>query len=80
MNFLLVIVTLVSLGFAVMLLVLNWRLIREARCRSAARVEALIGAASTPVPDAAPMEVAPAPRAQVKLTTRIVEPVEAVAQ
>ena len=73
----LIIVTLVSLGVSVMLLVLNRRLIGEERRRSAARVEALIGAASTPVPDAAPVDVAPAPRAQVELTTRIVEPVEA---
>jgi len=53
MDALLIVVTLVSLSFAVLVLVLNWRLIREERRRSAARVEALIEAALSPVPDAA---------------------------
>lgn len=44
MNTLLIIVTFVSLAFAVVLSVLNWRLIREKRLRSAARVEALLEA------------------------------------
>ena len=46
MNTLLIIVTLSSLALAVVLLVLNWRLVREERRRSAARVEALREAAS----------------------------------
>lgn len=46
MDILLIIVTFVSLAFAMVLLVLNWRLIREKRLRSAARVEALLEAVS----------------------------------
>lgn len=46
MNILLIIITLVCLAFAVVSLVLNWRLAREERRRSAARVEVLLEAAS----------------------------------
>jgi hypothetical protein len=57
MNTLLLIVTLVSLTLAVVLLVLNWRLIREEHRRSAARVEALLEAVSN-LPDPAPVPAA----------------------
>lgn len=46
MSMLLIIVTALSLAFAVVLLALNWRLVREKRLRSAARVEALLEAVS----------------------------------
>jgi len=57
MNTLLIIVTFTSLAFAVVMLVLNWRLIREERGRSAARVEALREAVSD-LPDPAPVPAA----------------------
>jgi len=50
MDVALIIVTLVSLGLALVLLLLNWRLIRRERGRSAARVDALLGAVSAPEP------------------------------
>jgi len=64
MDLALVVVTLASLGFALVLLTLNWRLIREERRRSAARVEALLEAVSTlpaqvPMPVHVPLQVAP---------------------
>ena len=57
MNTVLIIVTGVSLAFAVVSLVLSWRVIREERRRSAARVEALLEAVSN-VPDPAPVQAA----------------------
>jgi hypothetical protein len=57
MEFVLVIVTIVSLSLAVAMAALGWRLIRDNRARSAARVEALEAlAAETPMPiaEAAP--------------------------
>ena len=60
MEFVLVIVTIVSLTLAIAMAALGWRLIRDGRARSAARVEALEAlAAETPIPD-----VAVAPRAR----------------
>ena len=64
MDIALVVVTLASLGFALVLLTLNWRLLREERRRSAARVEALLEAVSTlpaqvPMPVHVPLQVAP---------------------
>ena len=58
MDTLLIIVTVVSLAFAVVSLVLSWRVIREERRRSAARVEALLEAVSN-LPDPAPVQAAP---------------------
>jgi hypothetical protein len=72
MDIALVVVTLASLGFALVLLTLNWRLIREERRRSAARVEALLEAVSTlpaqvPMPIHVPLPVASAsPRHEPK--------------
>lgn len=55
MEFVLVIVTIVSLTLAIAMAALGWRLIRDSRARSAARVEALEALASeTPVADLAP--------------------------
>lgn len=76
MDTLLVIVTLVSLGVAVALLVLHGRVIREERRRSAARVEALIDASSSAVSDAAGVDVAPASRTR-ELFLEAAEPVSA---
>jgi hypothetical protein len=64
MDIALIVVTLASLGFALVLLTLNWRLIREERRRSAARVEALLEAVSTlpaqgQMPVHVPLQVAP---------------------
>lgn len=60
MEFVLVIVTIVSLSLAVAMAALGWRLIRDNRARSAARVEALEAlAAETPMPVA---DIAPRAR------------------
>jgi hypothetical protein len=71
MNTILLIVTVLSLASAVVLAVLNWRLIREQRRRSAARVDALLSAAMAapePVAVAAPRE-APADRVLIRPTS-----------
>jgi len=75
MDALLIVVTLVSLTFAVIVLVLNWRLIREERRRSAARVEALSEAVFSPVPDAARDTVEPSVISSHELFHEAAEPV-----
>jgi hypothetical protein len=84
MDIALVVVTLASLGFALVLLTLNWRLIREERRRSAARVEALLEAVSTlpaqvPMPVHVPLPVASAsprhePKPRVSAAPAAIEP------
>ena len=61
MNTFLIILTVLSLGFAFVLLAVNWSLLREAQRRSAARVQALVeAAAESSIPVAtAPIAAAP---------------------